>query len=104
MQRIGDLAGALDFHRLANLLRAKALFIGTMACVTVASAFIYLLWAPRIYESRAVIQVHQEAENVVNLNEVSKRETGKRGLSEHRCAGLQQPKAHAPGHSINRSR
>ena len=72
MQRIGDLAGALDFHRLANLLRAKAPFIGTMACVTVASAFIYLLWAPRIYESRAVIQVHQEAENVVNLNEVSK--------------------------------
>jgi polysaccharide biosynthesis transport protein len=71
-QRIGDLAGALDFHRLANLLRAKAPFIGTMGCVAVACALIYLIWAPRIYESRAIIQVHQEADNVVNLDEVSK--------------------------------
>ena len=70
--RIPQFAGDIfDFHRLANLLRAKAWTIAAVACVIFVAAAAYLIWAPRVYESRAVIQVQQEAQKVVNIANVS---------------------------------
>ena len=70
--RIPQFAGDMfDFHRLANLLRAKAWTIAAVACVIFVAAAAYLIWAPRVYESRAVIQVQQEAQKVVNIANVS---------------------------------
>ena len=69
--RIPQFAGDIfDFHRLANLLRAKAWIIAAVACVIFVAAVAYIIWAP-IYESRAVIQVQQEAQKVVNIADVS---------------------------------
>ena len=71
-QRIPQFAGDLiDFDRLANLLRAKAWFIGTMACASLLAAVAYLIWAPKIYVSRAVIQVPQESRKVFNISDES---------------------------------
>ncbi|HEY5814614.1 MAG TPA: polysaccharide biosynthesis tyrosine autokinase, partial [Terrimicrobiaceae bacterium] len=55
----------------ANLLRARAWLIATVACAVFVAALIYVLRAPRIYESQAVIQVQQEAQRVVNIAEIS---------------------------------
>ena len=64
----GDL---IDFHRLANLLRAKALIIATVICVTFLVAVGYIAFAPKIYVSRAVIQVPQETRKVFNISDES---------------------------------
>jgi polysaccharide biosynthesis transport protein len=66
-----ELAGQIDFHRLANLLRAKARIIALVACIIFVAAVAYVIRAPRVYESRAVIQVQQEAQKVVNIADVS---------------------------------
>ena len=61
----------IDFQRLIHLLRAKAWIIAAVAFVIVAAAAAYIVWTPKIYESRAVIQVHQEAQKIVNIAGVS---------------------------------
>ena len=71
IERRPEFAGDIDIHRLANLLRAKAYLIATIACVIFVAASIYVVCASRIYESRAVIQVHQEPQKVVNIADVS---------------------------------
>jgi succinoglycan biosynthesis transport protein ExoP len=63
---------AIDFHRLASLLRAKAWIIATVACVVVLAGLAYLRLTPKIYESRAVVQVQQETRKVVDIADVSK--------------------------------
>ena len=65
------LAGDIDFHRLGYLLRAKAALIAAIAGAIFVGALIYVLFATRIYESRAVIQVLQEPQKVVDITEVS---------------------------------
>ena len=62
----GDL---IDFDRLANLLRAKAWIIATVICVTILAAASYIVWIPKIYVSRAVIQVPQETRKVFNISD-----------------------------------
>jgi uncharacterized protein involved in exopolysaccharide biosynthesis len=52
-------------------LRAKALIIAAVACVIFVVAAAYVIWAPSVYQSRAVIQVQQEAQKVVNISNVS---------------------------------
>jgi polysaccharide biosynthesis transport protein len=70
--RIPQFAGDMfDFHRLANLLRAKAWIIAAIALVVFIAAATYIMWAPKIYDSRAIIQVHQEAQKIVNIASVS---------------------------------
>jgi polysaccharide biosynthesis transport protein len=72
VHRIPQFAGDIfDFHRLANLLRAKAWIIATIALVVFIAAAAYIMWAPKIYDSRAIIQVHQEAQKIVNIASVS---------------------------------
>jgi len=61
----------IDFHRLGNLLLAKAWIIAAVACFIFLAAVAYVVWAPKTYESRAVIQVQQEAQKVVNIADVS---------------------------------
>jgi succinoglycan biosynthesis transport protein ExoP len=65
-QFAGDI---IDFHRLANLLRAKAWIIATVICVTFLAAVGYIVWTPKIYVSRAVIQVPQATQKVFNISD-----------------------------------
>jgi capsular exopolysaccharide synthesis family protein len=62
---------SIDFQRLANLLRAKAWVIVAITCVTSLAALIYVLQAPKIYESRAVLQVSQEPQKVLKIQDIS---------------------------------
>ena len=67
-QRMPQFDGdVIDFHRLANLLRAKAWIIVTVICVTFLAAVGYIVCTPKIYVSRAVIQVPQETRKVFNI-------------------------------------
>ena len=61
----------IDFQRLANLLRAKVWIIATVTCVIFLAAVAYVLRAPKIYESRAVLQVSQEPQKVLKIDNVS---------------------------------
>ena len=61
----------IDFHRLANLLRAKAWIIATVICASFLAAVGYIVWTPKIYVSRAVIQVPQETRKVFNISDES---------------------------------
>jgi succinoglycan biosynthesis transport protein ExoP len=61
----------IDFRRLANLLRAKAWLIALIAGIIFVAALTYVAWAPKIYQSRAVIRVRQEPQKVVNIAELS---------------------------------
>ncbi|HEY5813425.1 MAG TPA: polysaccharide biosynthesis tyrosine autokinase [Terrimicrobiaceae bacterium] len=61
----------IDFPRLINLLRAKAWIIATIACVIFVAALAYVLRAPEIYESRAVLIVSQETQKVVSIADIA---------------------------------
>ena len=61
----------IDFQRLINLLRAKAWIIAAIVGVIVLAALGYILWAPKIYESRAVIQCPTESQKVLKIDNVS---------------------------------
>jgi polysaccharide biosynthesis transport protein len=61
----------IDFHRLANLLRAKAWIIATVICASFLAAVSYIVWTPKIYVSRAVIQVPQETRKIFNFPDES---------------------------------
>ena len=56
----------IDFPRLGNLIRAKFWMIVAIACVVFLAAVAYVLRAPKVYGSRAVLQVSQEPQKVVN--------------------------------------
>ena len=64
-------AGEIDLHGLAYLLRANVALIATIVCAVLVAAVIYVICATKIYESRAVIEVLQEPQKVVNITEVS---------------------------------
>ena len=61
----------IDFSRLVNLLRVKAWIIAMIACIVFLAGLAYVLVAPKIYESRAVIQVSPESLKVINITGVS---------------------------------
>ena len=72
LPRLSHFAGeTVDLHRLIYLLRAKAWIVGGIALVIFVAAVAYLLCALKIYESRAVIQVHQDAQKIVNIADLS---------------------------------
>jgi len=69
---LNELSGEqVDFERLFNLLRAKAWLIAVVAVVVVLAALVYVIRSPKIYESRALIQVEQSTQKVVNIAEVA---------------------------------
>jgi polysaccharide biosynthesis transport protein len=61
----------IDFPRLANLLRAKLWIIAAIACVIFLAALGYVLRSPKIYESRAVLQVSLEPQKVTKIEDIS---------------------------------
>jgi polysaccharide biosynthesis transport protein len=61
----------VDLPRLANLVRAKLWIIATIAGLIFLAAVIYVLRAPKIYESRAVLQVSQEPQKVTKIEDVA---------------------------------
>jgi polysaccharide biosynthesis transport protein len=61
----------IDFPRLANLIRAKLWIIAAIAGVIFLAAVVYVLRAPKIYESRAVLQVPQEPQKVTKIEDIS---------------------------------
>ena len=68
---LADAGGELiDFERIFNLLRARAWVILTVGAIAFIAALAYLARTPKVYESRAVIQVEQGNQKVVNMEEV----------------------------------
>jgi polysaccharide biosynthesis transport protein len=61
----------VDFPRLANLIRAKLWLVATIAGVIFLAAVVYVIRSPKIYESRAVLQVSQEPQKVTKIEDVS---------------------------------
>ena len=61
----------VDFLRLANFIRAKLWIIAAIAGLIFLAAVVYVLRAPKIYESRAVLQVSEEAQKVTKIDDVS---------------------------------
>ena len=61
----------VDFLRLANFIRAKLWLIVAIAGAIFLAAVVYVLRAPKIYESRAVLQVSQEPQKVTKIEDVS---------------------------------
>jgi len=59
-----------DFRHLLRLLREKAGIIVLSTFICVALAGVYLVLAPRIYSSRAVIYVEQRDRNVIDIKAV----------------------------------
>ncbi len=68
---IETVSDIVDIERLINLLRAKMWLVLTITAIVFLAAFGYVLRAPRIYESKAIIQVDQIAQKVVNIDEIS---------------------------------
>ena len=66
-----SLVELIDIHRIANLIRAKLWIIVAIAGAIFLTAVVYILRAPKIYESRAVLQVSQEAQRVTKIEDVS---------------------------------
>jgi succinoglycan biosynthesis transport protein ExoP len=61
----------IDLPRLANLIRAKLWIIAAIAGAIFLAAVVYVLRSPEIYESRAVLQVSQEAQKVTKIEDVA---------------------------------
>ena len=62
-------APTFDFHHLYHLLLSKAWVIILFVILSLGAAIGYLLWAPKIYESTAVIEVGQETPKVSNVQD-----------------------------------
>ncbi len=60
-----------DFGYLFRLLLSRAWVIILVILLTLSAAIVYLIQAPKIYESRAVIQVQQEAQKVTNIQDIN---------------------------------
>ena len=58
-----------DFAHLYHLLLSKAWVIILFVILSLCAAIAYLIWAPKIYESRAVIEVEQETPRVNNIQD-----------------------------------
>jgi polysaccharide biosynthesis transport protein len=58
-----------DFAHLCHLLLSKAWVIILFIALGLSAAIAYLGWAPKIYESRAVIEVGQETAKVNNIQD-----------------------------------
>src|SRR5580693_3736920 len=58
-----------DFGHLIHLLLSKAWVVILFVIFTLVAAVGYLLWAPKIYESSAVIEVAQETPRVNNIQD-----------------------------------
>jgi succinoglycan biosynthesis transport protein ExoP len=58
-----------DFAHLFHLLLSKAWVIILVVFLSLCAAIGYLLWAPKVYESRAVIEVGQETPVVKNIQD-----------------------------------
>jgi polysaccharide biosynthesis transport protein len=72
---LNDASGlTFDFGHLYHLLLSKAWVIILFVILCLGAAIAYLLWTPKIYESRAVIQVDQEAQKFVNTQNNSSNE------------------------------
>ncbi len=61
----------LDFSHLWHLLLGKSWVIILFFVLSLGVAIAYLLRTPKIYESRAVIQVEQEAPKIVKIQEIN---------------------------------
>jgi polysaccharide biosynthesis transport protein len=59
----------LDFSHLFHLLLSKAWVIILFLVLSLCAAIAYLIWAPKIYSSRAVIEVEQETPKVNNVQD-----------------------------------
>jgi capsular exopolysaccharide synthesis family protein len=64
-------ASAVDFAHFYYLFLRKAWVIILFVFLSLSAAIAYLLRAPRIYESRAVLEVEQETPRVVNIQEIN---------------------------------
>jgi succinoglycan biosynthesis transport protein ExoP len=58
-----------DFVHFYHLLLSKAWVIILIVILSALAAIAYLIWAPKIYESRAVIEVDQETPKVNNIQD-----------------------------------
>jgi succinoglycan biosynthesis transport protein ExoP len=64
---LSDASGlTFDFGHLYHLVLSKAWVIILFVILSVGAAIAYLSWAPKIYSSRAIIQIDQEAQKVIN--------------------------------------
>jgi polysaccharide biosynthesis transport protein len=59
----------VDFAHLYHLLLSKAWVILLLLILSLSGAIAYLIWAPKIYESTAVIEVGQETPKVNNIQD-----------------------------------
>jgi polysaccharide biosynthesis transport protein len=59
----------LDFSHFFHLLLAKAWVIIVFLVLSLCAAIAYLIWTPKIYESRAVIEVDQATPKVNNVQD-----------------------------------
>jgi succinoglycan biosynthesis transport protein ExoP len=60
-----------DFGYLSRLLLSKWWLIGLIVVLCLSAAIAYLIVTPKVYESRAVVQVAQEAQKVVNIQDIN---------------------------------
>lgn len=60
-----------DFGYLYHLLLSKWWLISLVVVLCVSGAIAYLIVTPKIYESRAVVLVQQEAQKVVNIQDIN---------------------------------
>lgn len=60
-----------DFGYLYRLLISKWWLIGLVVLLALSGAIVYLIVTPKIYESRAVVQVQQAAQKVVTIQDIN---------------------------------
>jgi polysaccharide biosynthesis transport protein len=60
-----------DFAHFYHLLLRKSRLIILCVVLSLVAAIVYLVRSPRIYESRAVIQVEQEASKIINVQDIN---------------------------------
>jgi capsular exopolysaccharide synthesis family protein len=61
----------LDFAYLYHLLLRKSWLIILCIVLSLLAAIAYVIWTPKIYESRATIQVEQEASKVIKIEDIN---------------------------------
>ena len=64
----------LDFAHVYHLLLRKSWLIILCTVLSLLAAIAYLMQAPKIYDSRAVIQVEQETPKVINIKDINPEE------------------------------
>jgi polysaccharide biosynthesis transport protein len=65
-----------DLEHLCHLLLSKAWIVILFVILSLLAAIGYLMWAPKIYESRAVLEVAQETPKVNNIQDFNDDGTG----------------------------